>query len=417
MSSSDSASSADAKTKDVPSESDDDAAAGSSDGESDAASGSDSDAAAGSSDGESDAASGSVSKCELCEQLYGQVDKDNPKQGTGFDAVVTEARNGGQECTSCFYNRRGSFKKLTLKLAIKYYATNMNFRGKFATNRRLAHRHRVQTKKGKKTQFKYEKVDFKLLIRKVKETYVDMFVDSEWKGLEQVCREAWPDSVFKNNEARIKKVKKKWPKASITYNDKKQPGVVIEDDATKTFVRRGVRVAARTEQEKRVESKDDLEEAEEKITDSQKMVGIASEDYRKAKVKASGSDSEGEAASSGESNALVGRKKARFRLPKGCGGALPLKKSRVSNGSKTVSSQDLIDTEMVQQEALAKRKEAALGDLNAQLLPLSGDALWNHAPHRERDFQRMIGKAMVLCNEVDSPFQFEQRISTAGCKI
>jgi hypothetical protein len=129
MSSSDSASSADAKTKDVPSESDDDAAAGSSDGESDAASGSDSDAAAGSSDGESDAASGSVSKCELCEQLYGQVDKDNPKQGTGFDAVVTEARNGGQECTSCFYNRRGSFKKLALKLAIKYYATNINSRG------------------------------------------------------------------------------------------------------------------------------------------------------------------------------------------------------------------------------------------------------------------------------------------------
>mgnify|MGYP000111086336 CR=1 FL=1 len=162
MSSSDSASSADAKTKDVPSESDDDAAAGSS-------------------DSESDAASGSVSRCELCEQFYGQVDKDNPKQGTGFDAVVTEARNGGQECTSCFYNRRGSFKKLTLKLAIKYYATNMNFRGKFATNRRLAHRHRVQTKKGKKTQFKYEKVTVKSITRKVNETYVDLCVYSHMK--------------------------------------------------------------------------------------------------------------------------------------------------------------------------------------------------------------------------------------------
>jgi hypothetical protein len=149
MSSSDSASSADEKSKDVPSESDDEQGSTCASG-SDAAAGSDSDAAAGSSDGESDAASGSLSRCELCEQTYGLVDKDNPKQGTGFDAVVIAARNGGQECTSCFYNRRGSFKKLALKLAIKYNVSNVNFRGKFATNRRLAHRHRVKNKNSRK---------------------------------------------------------------------------------------------------------------------------------------------------------------------------------------------------------------------------------------------------------------------------
>jgi hypothetical protein len=222
--------------------------------------------------------------CLLCEQAFGSMDADNPAQGCGYDAKVEFARNGGNECLSCFYARRGSFPKTKLKwmgAAVAKSGRKNAIANKFKTVRVRTHRHRVSKKK-KDTSMRYEKVNLKLITVKRKEKFTQVYQDTPWVPLKKFCGTHWPGKKLRTLSDMTRQVKMKFPTADIVLDEKGGSGVVVEDDEnTDKVMRRALKLSSIADRKATHGDKDNLDEAFEQNAASIEVRGVKRIDYNK----------------------------------------------------------------------------------------------------------------------------------------
>jgi hypothetical protein len=211
-------------------------------------------------------------ECVLCDQAFGASDRDAPSDS---EFSVSCAKDGGQECMTCWNCRRGSFKPKAGErpVSLEDFKRKMTDFKKLSTEfKELRKDYLVAKLKGSK-RHKHRPADLLLLTQKEEEEYIDVYETHTWTELTAFVNLKKPGNKLRTPAQRTAYVQKLG--LEVVLDDQGVEGVcTLKGDGSTKEMKKGKRISTKKIKQLSHEDVASFQAAHDKGRESVQLKGV-----------------------------------------------------------------------------------------------------------------------------------------------